>query len=130
MMREIVTVEQVESVLVALAWGLPIAGLAIGAIVGRVRGRAGRGAAAGLAFGMLGPIVWVMWLLYGYMVRYQPQTGRAGLHSVSVHALAALLFIVVGVLLGAAYRRIIDHALGREEQGDAAANETDAAEPR
>lgn len=129
-MREIVTLEQVESVLVALAWGLPAAGLVFGAIVGRLRGRAGRGAAAGLAFGMLGPIVWAMWLLYGYMVRYNPQTGRAGLHSVSVHALAALIFIVVGALLGAAYRRMIDQALGREDQKDAAANRADTAEPR
>lgn len=123
-MQELVTLEQAETVLIALAWGLPIAGVVIGAVVGGLRGAWRRGAGAGLAFGLTGPIVWTLWRVYRGLVRYDPETGEAGLHSVSTHALAALIFVAVGVVLGVIYRRMFDYVLGREEHEGPTTNDT------
>jgi hypothetical protein len=106
-MQELVTVEQAHRVIVVLAWALPLAGLLLGAVVGAVRGGPGRGAWQGLAVGLLGPIIYAMWLLYSHMVRYDPETGRAGLHSVATLVFNALIFAVVGAMLGAFYRRVV-----------------------
>ena len=106
-MQELVTVEQAHRVIVVLAWALPLAGLLLGAIAGAVRGVSGRGAWQGVAVGLLGPIIYAMWLLYSHMVRYNPETGRAGLHSVATLVFNALIFAVVGAMLGAFYRRVV-----------------------
>lgn len=107
-MHELVSLEQADAIIRGVAWGLPVAGILVGLIAGLVQGRVRRGLVVGVAFGLLGPIIWAMWLLYGSMVRYDPETGRAGLHSVATHALAALIFVGVGALLGAGYRRLLD----------------------
>ena len=120
-MQELVTVEQADAVIRVLAWAGPVAGLIIGLIAGALRRRPGAGAWRGLAVGLLGPIIWAMWLLYSYLVRYNPQTGEAGLHSVATLALCALIFLVAGVTLGGLYSRVV-FARPAEETEEAAAN--------
>ncbi len=127
-MTELVTVEQAEVVLRALIWAGPLAGLLIGAGVGAVQRAPAPGACRGLAVGALGPIVYVMWLLYSYLVRYNPETGRAGLHSVAVLALSALIFIVVGASLGGFYRRVVFPT--REPEADEEAPEAPDSESK
>jgi len=122
-MQELVTVEQAHRLIAALAWALPLAGVVVGLIAGAARGAIGRGAWQGFAVGLLGPIIYAMWLLYSQMVRYDPETGRAGLHSVSTLILNALIFAAVGVMLGAFYRRVVfpahEHRERTEEAQDA-----------
>lgn len=115
-MQELVTVEQAHRVITALAWAFPLAGVVVGLIAGAARGAIGRGTWQGLAVGLLGPIIYAMWLLYSHLVRYDPETGRAGLHSVSTLVLNALVFVVVGVMLGAFYRRVVFPLSGHREQ--------------
>lgn len=117
-MQELVTVEQAEAVLRTLVWAGPLLGLVIGAIAGAVLRQGASVAWRGLAVGLLGPIIYALWRLFGYMVRYNPQTERAGLHSVATLALSALLFIVVGALLGAFYRRVVFPGIGRARATD------------
>lgn len=110
-MQELVSVEQAESVLRWLVLGGPLLGAIVGAVVGALRSRdgckVGCGAWRGFAVGLLGPIIYLMWRLFSHLVRYNPETGEAGLHRVSVMALSALIFVVVGALLGAFYRRVV-----------------------
>ncbi len=82
-MEELVTVEQAGAVIATLAWAGPVAGLIVGIIAGATQGKPARGAIRGLAVGILGPVIWVLWLVFSHLVRYNPQTGRAGLHSIS-----------------------------------------------
>jgi hypothetical protein len=104
-MTELVTVEQAETVLRALIWVGPLLGALIGIIAGAMRGCPTLGLWQGVAVGLLGPVVYGMWRYYDWMVRYNPETGQAGLHRVWVHAVNGLVFIVVGVALGVVYRR-------------------------
>lgn len=120
-MDELVTVEQADAVVRILAWAGPVLGLVSGAIVGAVRGHISAVAWRGLALGLLGPIVWAMWLLYSHLVRYNPATGTAGLHSVATLALNALIFLVAGVALGGLYSRLI-FTKPAEETTDTTAN--------
>lgn len=109
-MQELVSVEQAENVLRWLVLGGPLLGAIVGAVIEALRsqeGCVGCGARRGFAVGLLGPIIYLMWRMFGYLVRYNPETGEAGLHKVSVMALSALIFVVVGALLGAFYRRVV-----------------------
>jgi len=126
-MEELVTVEQVGAVIATLAWVGPVAGLIVGIIAGATQGRAGRGALRGLAVGALGPVIWALWLVFSHLVRYNLDTGRAGLHSISTLVVSALIFAVVGIALGAFYGRI---AIAREpeESEDQTANHADTDE--
>ncbi len=119
-MQELVTVEQVEGVLRVLAWAGPLAGLIVGLLVGLIRRGGPRAAWRGLAVGLIGPIIYLLWLLFGYLVRYNPQTEKAGLHSVATLALSALLFMIVGALLGAFYRRVVFADEGHTEIAETA----------
>ncbi|MCD6360966.1 MAG: hypothetical protein J7M38_08875 [Armatimonadetes bacterium] len=120
-MQELVTVEQADALIRILAWGGPMAGVVIGTIWGGMRRRLLTGAARGFAVGLLGPIVWLMWLLYCWMVRYNPATGEAGLQSVATMALNALIFLTAGIVLGGLYSRIV-FAERPEEISDSTAN--------
>ena len=106
-MTELITVEQAESVLRALIWVGPLLGALIGLIAGRARKCVAVGLWQGVLAGLLGPVVYGMWRFYGYMVRYNPETGEAGLHKVWVHALNGLIFIAIGFALGIIYRRFV-----------------------
>jgi hypothetical protein len=106
-MTELVTVKQADAVALALIWVGPLLGALIGLITGYARGRLTVGLWQGVAVGLLGPVIYAMWRFYDYMVRYNPATGEAGLHKVSVHAVNALIFVVLGVALGVVYRRFV-----------------------
>lgn len=124
-MQELVSVEQAESVLRWLVLGGPLLGAIVGALIGALRRRPqavsregckiGCGAWRGFAVGLLGPIIYLMWRLFSHLVRYDPETGEAGLHKVSVMALSALIFVVVGALLGAFYRRVVFPATDNDD---------------
>ena len=101
-LKEIVDLAQVDVFMIYLAIAAPVLGLLIGVIAGGVQGL-GRG----IAFGMLGPIVLVMWRFYRHMVRYDPETGYVGLHKMSVFVLNVCIFAVVGIVLGALYGKLI-----------------------
>jgi hypothetical protein len=94
MMEELVTTEQAERVIVALAMALPIIGLVIGVIVGAVRKRLGRGALLGLICGLSGPAIWLLWRMYNGIV------GVYGLDSVRGLLVNLALFVAIGLVIG------------------------------
>ncbi len=131
-MTELVTVEQADAFFRALIWVGPLLGAVIGIVVGYLRRRPLVGLGQGFAVGLLGPVIFAMWSLYSHTVRFDPETGGAGLHRVSVHALNALIFIAVGVVLGVIYRRLVfpdleeeDTRAADEEAQEAPDSETD-----
>jgi len=93
-MREIVTVEQVNALFLALAVGGPILGLLIGALVGARRGQAGRGTMSGLLIGLLGALNLALWKLYNAL------TDRMGLDTVKNLLVNLALFVGLGVVAG------------------------------
>jgi len=95
-MKELVTTEHAARVIAILAIALPIAGLVTGAIAGAVRRRAAREALLGLACGLSGPAIWVMWRIYNGII------GRFGLDSVKGLLVNLALFLVVGLVIGLA----------------------------
>ncbi len=100
---ELITVEQfapVWTVLCAL-WTL---GCLVACCAGVPRERGGRPRAGALA--LLGPLGWGLWTLYRARVAYDPSTGVAGLHKVSVFLTHLALFLIVGVAAGAAIGRL------------------------
>ena len=123
-MEELVTVEQAGAIVATLAWAGPVAGIIVGIIAGAMQGKAGRGAIRGLAIGALGPVIWALWLVFKHLVRYNPQTGHAGLHSISTLVVSVLIFVVVGIALGAFYGRIV-FVPEPEESEDPTANRAD-----
>ncbi len=125
-LHEIVDLAQVDLAMVYLALAAPVLGIVIGAIVGRLRHGVLYGIGRGLAFGMLGPIILVMWRFYRYMVRYDPATGYVGLHKMSVFALNVCVFAIVGILLGALYAKLIAR---RPPQPAQDTNQTDEESP-
>lgn len=102
-LREIVTVEQVEHWFIVLAVALPIVGAAIGAALGARKQNLGRGALAGFAAGLLGPLNLLLWHTYNGI------TDRLGLDRVSNLLVNVALFIglggVAGFVLGILSRR-------------------------
>jgi len=126
-MEELVTVQQAGTVIATLAWAGPVAGLIVGIIAGATQGKPARGAIRGLAVGALGPVIWVLWLVFSHLVRYNPETGRAGLHSITTLVGSALVFVVVGIALGAFYGRIV-FVRKPKESDDQTANHADTDE--
>ncbi len=63
-MKELVTQTQAEMVLRAIAIGLPLIGIVIGTLIGRVRKRARTGATAGLIISLIGVVIYGLWSLY------------------------------------------------------------------
>ena len=126
-MEELVTVQQAGTVIATLAWAGPVAGLIVGIIAGATQGKPARGAIRGLAVGALGPVIWVLWLVFSHLVRYNPETARAGLHSITTLVASALIFVVVGIALGAFYGRIV-FVRKPEESEEQTANHADTDE--
>jgi hypothetical protein len=124
-LREIVDLAQVDLAMVYLALVAPLLGLIIGAIAGSFRGRVLYGIGRGLAFGMLGPVIFIMWRFYRYMVRYDPGTGYVGLHKMSVLVFNICVFAIVGLFLGALYGKLI---AGRPSQPTEDTNQSDKTE--
>ena len=94
MMEELVTTEQAEQVIVMLAMALPVGGLVVGVISGAVRKRLGRGALLGLACGLTGPAIWLLWRMYNGIVAVY------GLDSVRGLLVNLALFVAIGLVIG------------------------------
>lgn len=96
-LREIVDIAAVERLFLLLAILGPVAGLLIGAVTGRRHGRVRQAAQAGLLFGLLGTLNWLLWRVYNAL------TDANGLDSVKGLAINLALFVVVGIALGFGY---------------------------
>lgn len=105
-MRELVDIGAFERLLQAIAVAGPVGGALLGLFLGIKRGAPAVGLAKGIALGALGPVLFAMWRLYAYLVRYDPSTGYVGLHRVDVLLLNVLIFVAVGAILGIAYERL------------------------
>jgi len=121
--HEIVDLKQFACVVQALAIVVPVLAVLIGLIAGAARRRLAAGLGKGVAIGLLGPIIYGLWLMYNHLIRYDPQTGTVGLHRVSVLLLNVAVFAVVGVLLGLAYRRVFGRGLESPRSDDDAATD-------
>jgi len=105
-MEELITQEQFAAGLrVVLAVSF-VGCWVVGVIAGWRQGAVGRGAIVGGLLSLLCPVVYGLWLLYAYLVRYNPVTGEAGLHKVSIFLLNLLIFAVVGGGIGLLAARI------------------------
>jgi len=112
-MKELITVEQAERAIRTLALVLPPIGLIVGALVGAVGRRPGRGLLVGLLCGLAGPAVFGLWQMYNAVM------GVYGLDSVRGLLVNLALFVAVGVvaglLIGVLWRRM---SAAAEESAD------------
>jgi hypothetical protein len=86
-MKELITVEQMNHIVLALLVAAPVIGLILGAVAKRVK----MYLLAGLAIGVGNYILWTI---------YSAITNRLGLDTVVNLAVNLGLFIVVGVIVG------------------------------
>lgn len=96
-LREIVDIASVERLFLLLAVLGPVAGLVIGAVVGRRRNRVRQSSLAGLLLGLLGTLNWLLWRVYNIL------TDANGLDSVKGLAINLTLFLMTGAILGFGY---------------------------
>ena len=105
-MHELIDLGKFELALqIIAAVTLPV-GLIVGTCLGHARGAMRTQIIRGAAIGLLGPIIYVLWRYYRWVVRLEPKSGYVGLHKPGVLALNVGVFIIVGALLGLAYTRI------------------------
>ena len=100
-LREIVTVEQMSRLCVVLAIALPLLGVIVGAMSGGRSGNVRRGALTGLAVGLLGPLIWLMWQIFNAI------TDRNGLDTVQNVFVNLAVFVVGGVVIGVIVERML-----------------------
>jgi hypothetical protein len=93
-MKELVTIEQADRVIALLAVALPVSGLVVGVVVGAARRQLGRGLLAGVMVGLCGPLLWLLWRMYGAIV------GVYGLDNVRGLLVNLGLFVAIGLVLG------------------------------
>lgn len=113
--RELIDLNQFEALLRAVAIVLPAAGVLLGLGVGWLRKAVAVTLVRGIAFGLLGPLVYGLWRFFAWMVRYDLVTGYCGLHKVSVLLLNVVVFALVGIGLGVLYGRLLRPAPGAPE---------------
>ena len=111
-MKEIVTVEQVNGLFLALAVGAPILGAALGAAAGSRRRQARQLALRGLLIGLLGPLNLILWNVYNGI------TDRLGLDSVRNLLVNLALFLALGVVGGLIVSRFAGREGGEPPAGD------------
>jgi hypothetical protein len=100
---ELVSRAAVDRALGFLALALPVVGLLVGSVLGRIRpGRTSGSAGRGFAVGLVGPLIWVLWRVTNAV------QGRLGLDSVAALLINFGIFIVVGLAIGV----VIGKALG------------------
>jgi len=117
-MRELVDIAVFERLLRAIAIAGPVVGALLGWLIGVRRETPTAGLAKGIALGAIGPVLFVLWRLYSYLVRYDPITGYVGLHRVDVLLLNVLIFLAVGAVLGIAYARLFRAGAVENTQSD------------
>jgi hypothetical protein len=92
-MREIVTVEQMDRLFLALAIAGPLLGAIVGAFIGR-RANPGRGALKGFLFGLVGLANLLLWKIYNVL------TDHMGLDTVKNLLVQLGLFVLLGIIVG------------------------------
>lgn len=105
--HELIDLNRFEALMRAVALVLPVVGMVLGLGVGLVRKTLRLALVRGVAFGLLGPIIYGLWRFFAWMVRYDPVTGYCGLHRVSVLLLNVVIFALVGIGLGFLYGRLL-----------------------
>ena len=116
-MHELIDLGKFELALQIIAAATLPLGLIVGTYLGRARGAMRKYMIRGAAIGLLGPILYLLWRYYRWMVRLDPESGYVGLHRPGVLAINVVVFIIVGAILGLAYARIFrGDAPTRKEQ--------------
>ncbi|MBI5832001.1 MAG: hypothetical protein HZB16_06785 [Armatimonadetes bacterium] len=110
-MKELIDAQTVERALLALAVVGPLLGLLGGLGWSATKKAAVRtGALRGLAVGLSGPLVWLLWRLFSWLTRFQPAANPEqdyfGLERVDILLLNTVIFVAVGAAVGLAVRRI------------------------
>ena len=90
----------IRGALLVIAIGGPLLGLLAGLAAGASGGRLGRSALRGLAVGLVGTVLGLLWLVYNTL------TNHYGLDSEKNLLLNAVIFIVAGVLVSWALQKV------------------------
>jgi multisubunit Na+/H+ antiporter MnhB subunit len=102
-MHELLDIATFEHLLIGACIALTVAGIVLGVVLRR---RASIAPAGVAALALIGPVVYVGWVFYSWMVRYDPQTGYVGLHKVSVLLINVGVFVVLGIVAGLVARKV------------------------
>lgn len=108
---------RIDRFFICLLWAGPVTGLLIGSVTGLLRRNIPRYTVTGLLFGFTGTLISVMWYIYNIIMDH------FGLDSVAGLLLNLLLFVLVGMIAGLAFRwflrRRISEATGSNSSGSA-----------
>jgi len=99
-MKEIITLETANRVVIALGLLVVPAAVAVGYWLARGSQARSTVLRRTAVVASLGPVIILLWRLYLYLVRFDPQTGYFGLVSLRVLGLCLLLFAAVGLVYG------------------------------
>ena len=102
-MHELIDIATFEHMLIGVCVALTVAGLVLGLVLRR---RGSISPAGVVALAGIGPVVYVGWVFYSWMVRYDPQTGYVGLHKVSVLLINVGVFVALGIIAGLVARKV------------------------
>ena len=124
-MKELIDESTVERAMLALVVAGPLLGLVGGLGWSALRRTSARvGVVRGLAVGLSGPLVWVLWRLFSWLTRFQPAANPEqdyfGLERVDILLLNTVIFVAVGAVVGLAVRRIRE----RDARAEAAVGRT------
>jgi hypothetical protein len=111
MLRELVSLEQLNRLAPLGAAAALFLAIAIGAIMARIQ-REGRWWWLGLAWGSWGPLALLLWWGMLWAFRLDPRTGYVGLYRPPVLVTVLLVFLGVGAAWGLLYRRLADRLDG------------------
>ena len=99
-LTEIVDLDKVEKLFLALALILPILGLAIGRVWGTKQGEPTLGTKRGLLIGLIGVANWLLWRVFNAI------TERNGLDTVRNLGINFVVFVLAGIGLAVALPRL------------------------
>lgn len=106
-MRQLLDLTKFELAMQIIAVAALPVGLGGGALLGWLRGQIRYWLIRGGAVGLLGPIFYIMWCYYRWMVRLDPEAGYVGLHKPSILFLNIAVFVAFGVVLGLLYGKVL-----------------------
>lgn len=89
---------RIDRFFMCLLWAGPVTGLLIGFVTGLIRRNTSRCTITGFLFGFTGTLISVMWYIYNIIMDH------FGLDSVAGLLLNLLLFVLVGMITGLAFR--------------------------
>ncbi|NUP99735.1 MAG: hypothetical protein HUU35_07765 [Armatimonadetes bacterium] len=104
-MKELIDEAVVERAILLIGLLGPLVGLLLGGLYAQVKRQPSRlGFGRGFLLGLLGPLVYGLWRLYSWLVRYQPapdpKDDYFGLERVDILLLNVVIFVTVGALVG------------------------------